>query len=194
MTNHWPRQWDRLANVPYTFSGNQWISYDDVESVSLKVGYAVEQQLGGAMVWSIETDDFHGICQQGKYPLLNTINRVLNGGGDIPTTTVRPPATTDLPSSPTTTRPPITESTPNWTTISTPQTPSTPSSNSSTTPPTSTPPSNNNCKLDGYFRDPSDCSSFYICDNHVAYLFKCPTPLLYDETINTCNWPAAVIC
>jgi chitinase len=36
--------------------------------------------LGGGMVWSIDTDDFKGLCGDGKYPLLKTISGELNGG------------------------------------------------------------------------------------------------------------------
>lgn len=33
--------------------------------------------LAGAFIWSVELDDFAGVCNQGKYPLLSTIARVL---------------------------------------------------------------------------------------------------------------------
>lgn len=71
-------QRDSTQQVPYAYSGNQWISYDDAESVASKVKLAISSQLGGAMVWSIETDDFKGTCG-GKYPLLNKIKQTLNG-------------------------------------------------------------------------------------------------------------------
>ena len=32
--------------------------------------------LAGAFIWSVELDDFAGICKQGKYPLLSTIARI----------------------------------------------------------------------------------------------------------------------
>lgn len=69
---------DYLA--PYAYSGRQWVGYDDRESLALKAQYAKSMGLGGMMMWSIETDDFQGSCHNGeKFPLLNTIRRVLDG-------------------------------------------------------------------------------------------------------------------
>lgn len=55
--------------------------YDSPQSIVNKVRYALGQRLAGAMVWSIETDDFHGVCTndggQKKYPLLRAINQAL---------------------------------------------------------------------------------------------------------------------
>lgn len=31
------------------------------------------------MIWSLETDDFHGYCGEGKYPLLKVLSKNLNG-------------------------------------------------------------------------------------------------------------------
>jgi hypothetical protein len=29
--------WDSIQNVPYAFKGNQWISFDDIQSTTAKV-------------------------------------------------------------------------------------------------------------------------------------------------------------
>jgi len=51
-----------------------------VSCVSFQSEYAVQQGLGGVMIWSVETDDFLGNCHGMKYPLLTAINSVLFGG------------------------------------------------------------------------------------------------------------------
>ena len=121
--------------------------------------------LGGIMIWSIETDDFRGICGE-KYPLLSTINRVLRGYDPslISTTTIPNNATTAT--KPSTTTPP--------------------SSSSSSSPISSV------CTHEGYVRDPKDCSVFYYCQKinakYLASKFYCPYSLVFDTAINSCNY------
>nr|XP_035108952.1 chitinase-3-like protein 2 [Callithrix jacchus] len=64
--------------VPYAVKGNQWVGYDDVESMETKVQFLKNLNLGGAMIWSIDMDDFTGIsCNQGPYPLVQAVKRSL---------------------------------------------------------------------------------------------------------------------
>ncbi|XP_046753665.1 probable chitinase 2 [Diprion similis] len=72
----WITAWDVEQRVPYAHYGDQWVSFDNVKSITEKANYVKKMGLGGAMVWSIETDDFGGVCGN-KYPLLNALNRVL---------------------------------------------------------------------------------------------------------------------
>ncbi|KAF2895979.1 hypothetical protein ILUMI_10196 [Ignelater luminosus] len=69
----WTVVWNDPQKVPYAYQGNQWVGYDNPLSVALKVNYAKEKRLGGVMIWSVETDDFRGICGA-RYPILATIN------------------------------------------------------------------------------------------------------------------------
>uniref|UniRef100_G1QUJ7 Chitinase 3 like 2 n=2 Tax=Nomascus leucogenys TaxID=61853 RepID=G1QUJ7_NOMLE len=64
--------------VPYAVKGNQWVGYDDVESMETKVQFLKNLNLGGAMIWSIDMDDFTGkSCNQGPYPLVQAVKRSL---------------------------------------------------------------------------------------------------------------------
>uniref|UniRef100_A0A8D1NLB3 chitinase n=1 Tax=Sus scrofa TaxID=9823 RepID=A0A8D1NLB3_PIG len=65
--------------VPYAFQGNQWVGFDDTESFKTKVRYLKQKRLGGAMVWTLDMDDFAGsFCNQGRYPLIKTLQLELN--------------------------------------------------------------------------------------------------------------------
>uniref|UniRef100_A0A8D1TJ76 Chitinase-3-like protein 1 n=1 Tax=Sus scrofa TaxID=9823 RepID=A0A8D1TJ76_PIG len=68
--------------VPYAVKGNQWVGYDDVESVESKVQFLKTLNLAGAMIWSIDMDDFTGkSCSQGPYPLVQAVKRSLGSLG-----------------------------------------------------------------------------------------------------------------
>lgn len=44
----------------------------------------MDRKLGGAMLWSLDMDDYTGrFCNQGNYPLLSTINFYLNPTGSV---------------------------------------------------------------------------------------------------------------
>lgn len=98
------RHWIPEMEVPYLVKGNQWVSYDDQESLKRKVNlfsimnsyslmfadyivnfivclnqvdFVNSKGLGGIMVWTLDLDDFTGSCGDGKYPLLRAINQEL---------------------------------------------------------------------------------------------------------------------
>jgi len=64
---------------PYAYFDNQWISYDDADSLGLKAQYILDNDLAGAMLWDISFDDFDGTCGDGKNPLINVISKKLMG-------------------------------------------------------------------------------------------------------------------
>lgn len=57
----WVRYWDDTAKVPYLYNQNtnQFISYDDPESINIKVNYSVDRGLGGVMIWELSEDSRH---------------------------------------------------------------------------------------------------------------------------------------
>ncbi|XP_043471715.1 acidic mammalian chitinase-like isoform X2 [Leptopilina heterotoma] len=73
----WKVEYDAEQHVVYAFQGNQIVGYDDVNSIKEKAQYVKNNNLGGAMIWSMDTDDFNGNCNGGKNPLLNALNKVL---------------------------------------------------------------------------------------------------------------------
>ncbi|GAB6032464.1 Chitinase 2, variant 2 [Chamberlinius hualienensis] len=73
----WPVVVDEFYQAPYTYSGNQWIGYDDMDSIRKKCELANSLNLGGVMVWAVDTDDFRGVCGNGVYPLMKVINEIM---------------------------------------------------------------------------------------------------------------------
>ena len=63
---------------PYAYSGDEWVSFDDIDTIKQKTEYLKSMELGGAMIWALDLDDFRGTCGTGEtYPLLKTVNRGL---------------------------------------------------------------------------------------------------------------------
>ncbi|KAK7110968.1 hypothetical protein V1264_014757 [Littorina saxatilis] len=63
------------TQAPYVVDGHRWTGYDDVQSITEKVKYAMDHGLGGVFIWTIDMDDFHGICGGGHYPLMNAVKQ-----------------------------------------------------------------------------------------------------------------------
>ncbi|OWF56543.1 acidic mammalian chitinase-like [Mizuhopecten yessoensis] len=74
------RVFDKGARVPYVYRGDQWVSYDDVESLTEKAQWVKDHGFGGVMVWNMINDDTEGICDgKTKWPLINAIKKTLFG-------------------------------------------------------------------------------------------------------------------
>lgn len=59
------------VNAPYGSDGNNFIGYDDEESIAYKIKNIMKKKnLGGFMFWSIDLDDFSNHCGTGKFPLI----------------------------------------------------------------------------------------------------------------------------
>ncbi|XP_069678397.1 acidic mammalian chitinase-like [Periplaneta americana] len=69
----WTQYWNADQKCIYASNGNQWVGFDNIAAVKIKAQYIKNNGLGGAMIWSIDMDDFRNTCGDGKYPLLNTI-------------------------------------------------------------------------------------------------------------------------
>lgn len=62
---------------PYAYQKDQWVSFDDTLMIRHKSEFVKAMNLGGAMIWALDLDDFKNYCSCEEYPLLRTINRVL---------------------------------------------------------------------------------------------------------------------
>lgn len=54
---------DNEAKVPYLYSNKEWVSYEDTQSVMEKAKFIVENKLGGAMIYSLNADDYEAVCR-----------------------------------------------------------------------------------------------------------------------------------
>uniref|UniRef100_A0A182YE47 Uncharacterized protein n=1 Tax=Anopheles stephensi TaxID=30069 RepID=A0A182YE47_ANOST len=61
--------WDSNVKSPYAFRDLSWYSYENEKSVKEKVGFVVQQGLGGLAVFYYDEDDPINICGDGQYPL-----------------------------------------------------------------------------------------------------------------------------
>ncbi|GJQ78433.1 hypothetical protein Trydic_g11554 [Trypoxylus dichotomus] len=80
---NWTVFWDELSKTPYAVDGEKMIVYDNHRSISEKIKFAMNQSLGGVMIWSIDTDDFRGDCYeivngQRDFPLLRTVDKEIH--------------------------------------------------------------------------------------------------------------------
>lgn len=102
------RYWEPEQQVPYLIQGDQWVGYDDEESIKMKLKYIKEEGYAGAMIWNIDLDDFKQICPSSsrRYPLMSLMEETLNNGQ--PQTTLMTTTATETP----TTYVPVTTETP----------------------------------------------------------------------------------
>ncbi|XP_014675453.1 PREDICTED: acidic mammalian chitinase-like [Priapulus caudatus] len=162
------RVWNDEHKVPYAYKGDQWVGYDDEESIANKVAWIKSQGFGGAMTWSLDLDDFRGaFCNKGKYPLLNTMKNGLPSSyeldGWVPPSTV---------------------------------TTSTSAGSVSTTPSGEGGSVENFChgKRNGYYADDADCTMFYQCFSDVTHHLSCTPGLRWSRMYTYCDWADNVEC
>ncbi|KAA0204047.1 hypothetical protein HAZT_HAZT006312 [Hyalella azteca] len=77
--------------VPYMYNEELWFGYDNVSEIEERVRHALSYGIDAIGMWTIDTDDFTGNCGQGKYPLLNAINRILRSPAASPPDATPPP-------------------------------------------------------------------------------------------------------
>ncbi|XP_058456719.1 chitinase-3-like protein 1 [Malaya genurostris] len=94
-------QWDIDFNEEqkgvYATKENQWIGYDNQNTIAIKMEYLLELDLGGVMVWSLENDDFLGVCFDTANILMRIIYSALYNSTDIPTVVPTSATTAGVP-------------------------------------------------------------------------------------------------
>jgi len=167
-------QWIDDQMVPYAVKGNEWVGFDNMKSFEIKAQYMQNNSFGGAFIWSLDLDDFSGqFCGQGSYPLLSHLRSLL---------------ATDLPPPPP--RPSVDPKPPVVTTKDPNPAPTRTAAPTSTTT-TSPAPGSGFCggKVNGFYENDQDPSSFYQCAEGRTYHQKCPTGLVFKSSCTCCNWP-----
>lgn len=77
--------YDNTQQAVYTYVGDQWVGYDNVQSLAAKLTYMRTGNYGGWMSWNIDLDDFNGnSCNAGTYPLHRRLNQGLANDEPLP--------------------------------------------------------------------------------------------------------------
>jgi hypothetical protein len=85
---NWTRHWDDLQQSVFATSADQWVGFDNQRSITLKVKWAISMSLGGTMLWTLDFDDYSGnFCQEGSFPIANTIKSAYEGYSSFLTAT-----------------------------------------------------------------------------------------------------------
>lgn len=65
--NDYQLNFDERSKTPWAINESMVITYDNEKSIKMKIEYAMKNNLGGVMIWSVDQDDE-------EYSLLQTVN------------------------------------------------------------------------------------------------------------------------
>jgi len=202
------RVWDDDQQFPYAYWGNQWVGYDDMESLKIKIDFIKKEGLGGGMFWALDLDDFKGqYCGQGKYPLINFVKKSLAGQSPEVVVPTGGPAIPDP-------EPEIGNGNSGNDNDNEGSDGNEGGSDGNTVGGGDDngiigdiEGSDGNTVVggddDGPFRCPElpglymnrdDCTTFYSCDHGIAHLMHCPDGLLFNSASSVCDWPQNSDC
>ncbi|KAG7472213.1 hypothetical protein MATL_G00106610 [Megalops atlanticus] len=176
--------WNTPQDTPYAYKGNQWVGYDNVKSFEIKAQWLMKNNYGGAMVWTIDMDDFLGtFCNQGKYPLISVLHKAFG----LDQASCKPPATP---------LPPIKGVTTDGGSSGESSSRGSSSGGSSSGGASGSSSSGTSgmdstfCvgKANGLYPDPSNKNQFYECLGGKTYFQNCAAGLVFDTSCSCCNW------
>ncbi|CAG2161542.1 unnamed protein product, partial [Oppiella nova] len=78
-SGNWTKEFDAIGKCPFAYWDNQWVGYEDENSIGIKMDFIRSEGYGGGMIWAIDLDDFTGVCGGKKNALLNVMNDKLKG-------------------------------------------------------------------------------------------------------------------
>ncbi|CAG0923469.1 unnamed protein product [Notodromas monacha] len=67
---------DEVKGHYAVFSTNQWYGYESPDGATLKAQYVVDNGLAGAILYTLDFDDFHNICGYGVNPIGNSVKEI----------------------------------------------------------------------------------------------------------------------
>lgn len=70
------REW-KTGDGPSAYFKNQFVGYDDINSIAIKGKWILQNGFGGATAWTVDLDDFNNKCCFEPFPLLRSLNRAL---------------------------------------------------------------------------------------------------------------------
>ncbi|XP_064475205.1 chitinase-3-like protein 2 [Ornithodoros turicata] len=77
MKGNLSHSWDILAGCPYAYADDQWVGYEDEESLALKANHVLNESLAGVVVWDVTSDDYLGHCGD-PHVLIKTLYQQFN--------------------------------------------------------------------------------------------------------------------
>lgn len=74
----WKQFYDSNYRVYYAVKELSWFGFDSVQQAIAKAKFIKSNKLGGAMFWSVDTDDRENACAQGKFGLISAVKNELD--------------------------------------------------------------------------------------------------------------------
>ncbi|CAH2220956.1 acidic mammalian chitinase [Pelobates cultripes] len=198
LNNGATKEWSSAEGVPYAYRGKEWLGYDNEKSFTQKAKWLMQKNLGGAMVWTIDLDDFTGtFCNQNKSPLINTLKSILGVQACDLKGALPPIETESLMAS---TKPIIGSSLKSTAWKKKIESRNSPTSSVAAAtekpaiPPAAPTPARSGgsgfCagKANGLYPVVENKNAFWQCSNGITYQQNCPTGLVFDPSCQCCNW------